>query len=223
MADCPVVRAEAIDRRQLRITTLPGGSTRYRVSRTEHAGSVFTPEGHGDGRFSPLDGRTHTYVAEQRSAALLESALHEAHGPNPRIYAAQLARFSLSRIRFSAPLRLIDLRDPALSDIGLNRTQLTSSGPRHYPCTRAVAQRLAGTKGADGLMWTSRQGSMHAERNRDGLAAEVLRHESLDVAVVYRPDHRGRTSVHDSEALADETGPTRFVVELANLLRIAIL
>ncbi len=223
LADCPVIEPDAIDRRQLRTTTLPGGSTRYRVSRTEHAGSVFTPEGHGDGRFSPLDGRSHTYVASQRSAALLESALHEAHGPNPRIYEAQLRRFSLTRVRFSAPVRLIDLRDPALSTLGLTRAQLTASGPRHYPCTRAVAERLAGTKGAHGLVWTSRQGSMHAERNRDGLAAEVLRHDSLDVAVVYRPDHLGRTSVRETEPLADTTGPTRFVVELANLLRIAIL
>ncbi len=51
----------------------------------------------------------------------------------------------------------------------------------------------------------------------------MLRHESLDVAIVYTPDHTGAVEVVDSEPLASQGEPTRFVVELANLLRIAIL
>lgn len=221
--DCPIIRPDQIDRRSLRVQTLPAGAEQYRASQLRFGTAVFTPPGNGDGRFSPLDRRGHTYVAGQRSAAILESALHEASGPNPRIYAVTLAAFGLHRLRFAEPARLIDLRDPALADLGVDRSQLTGAGPRHYPCTRAVAERIVGTKGTVGLIWTSRQGSLHAERNPDGLASEVLRHESLDVAVVYTPDHTGAIEVVESETLAVNGQPTRFVVELANLLRIAIL
>jgi hypothetical protein len=86
-----------------------------------------------------------------------------------------------------------------------------------------VAERLAGTKHSHGIVWTSRQGRLHAERNRDGLAHEVLRHESLDVAVVYTPDYAGAARIVGSEPLLIDAAPTRFVVELANLLRIAML
>ncbi len=222
-ADCPIVSPDAIDRRSLKVHTLEAGAERYRASQLRFGASVFTPPGNGDGRFSPLDGRGHTYVAAQRSAAILESALHEATGPNPRIYVVTLAGFGLHRLRFVEPARLIDLRDPALAELGLLRSQLTGAGPLHYACTRAVAQRIVGSKGTVGLVWTSRQGALHAERNPDGLASEVLRHESLDVAVVYSPDHFGAIEVVDSDSLAVNGVPTRFVVELANLLRIAIL
>jgi hypothetical protein len=222
-ADCPIVDPRSIDRRALRVLELPAGSVRHRVAPIRYGTAVFTPPGVGNGRFSPLLDRSHTYVAEQRSAAILESALHEASGPNPRIYRATLAKYQLHRLRFVEPLRLLDLRDPALGAMGIDRSQLTGATPVHYECTRAVAERLAGAKGSDGLVWTSRQGSLHAERNADGLAAEVLRHDSLDVAVVYSPDHGGAVEVLDSEPLAAGGQPTRFVIDLANLLRIAIL
>jgi hypothetical protein len=72
LPECPVVRPATIDRRLLRVIVLPGGTDRFRVARLEHMNAVFTPEGHGDGRFSPLAGCAHTNVAEQRSAANLE-------------------------------------------------------------------------------------------------------------------------------------------------------
>lgn len=221
--DCPIVRPDQIDRRLLRVHTLPAGTEQYRASQLQFGASVFTPPGNGNGRFSPLDERGHTYVAGQRSAAILESALHEASGPNPRIYAATLAAFGLHRLRFAEPVRLIDLRDLALPALGLDRSQITGAGPLHYPCTRAVAERIVGSKGTVGLVWTSRQGSLHAERNPDGLASEVLRHDSLDVSVIYEPDHAGAIEVVESEPLTAQGEPIRFVVELANLLRIAIL
>ncbi len=211
-----------IDRRSLHLVDVDSGATFFRVTRPEYA-STFTPAGTGHARFSPLPDRSHTYVAEQRSAALLESALHEASGPNARIYRAQLSALVLTEVRFTGALRLVDLRDDALAALGLDRRELTDAGPRHYTCTQAVAARLAGTKGADGLLWTSRQGALHAERNRDGLASEVLRHESLDVAVVYTPDDVGTLEHLASEPLLVNDRPTRFVLELANLLRIAIL
>ncbi len=219
----PVVDPAVIDRRRLRVVTWEPGTERWRATKRRHADSVFTPEGLGNGRFSPLPGRPHTYVAEQRSAALLESVLHEANGPNPRIYRAQLAQHQLVRVRFSAEVRLIDLRDDALAELGLDPAQLTDALPRHYPDTQAVAARLAGAKDTHGFVWTSRQGRMHRERNRDGLAAEVLEHQRLDAAVVYRPDLPGRVRIVDTQPLLDGDGLTRFVRELANLLRIAVL
>lgn len=222
-SDCPIVRPDAIDRRSLRVHTLPAGTEQFRASAVRHGTGVFTPAGMGNGRFSPFPDRGHTYIAEQRSAAILESALHEADGPNPRIYRITLAAFGLHRVRFDTPVRLIDLRDPALADLGIDRSQLTGALAVHYPCTRAVAERIAGSKSTVGMVWTSRQGSLHAERNRDGLAAEVLRHQSLDVAVVYESPFLGDVSVVDSEPLTVDGDPTRFVLELANLLRIAIL
>ncbi len=202
---------------------LDAAAVHYRVADARYADTPFTPSGIGNGRFSPLSDRSHTYVATQRSAALLESALHEAAGPNPRIYRSQLQRFALSHVQFSAAIRVIDLRDDALLELGLDRSQITGANARHYPCTRAVAERIAGTKGSSGLLWTSRQGALHAERNRDGLASEVLRHESLDVAIVYSPDFSGSLLTIGSDPLLVNDQPTRFVLELANLLRIAIL
>lgn len=221
--NCPIVVPSAIDRRRLHVVSWAAGTERYRAARLRYADSVFTPEGVGDGRFSPLEGRSHAYVAEQRSAALLESALHEADGPNPRIYRAQLARYGLVRLQFARAVRLIDLRDDALGALGLEPAELTDALPLHYPCTRQVAERLVGTKDTHGFVWTSRQGRMHAERNRDGLAAEVLQHQRLDVAVVYRPELAGGVRIVDTDPLLEGDDLTRFVRELANLLRIAVL
>jgi len=201
----------------------PAGSERFRAAQLRYAHTVFTPEGLGRGRFSPLAARSHTYVAEQRSAALLESVLHEANGPNPRIYRAQLTKHGLVRVRFSAEVVLLDLRDDALAALGIEPGALTDAPAIHYDCTRQVAAHLAGAKASHGSVWTSRQGRMHAERNNDGLASEVLQHQRLDVAVVYRPDLSGRTHIIETTPLIDANGPTRFVRELANLLRIAIL
>ena len=121
--DCPIVEPDAIDRRSLRVHTRDVGTPWFRATRHEHATSPFTPSGIGNGRFSPLDGRGHTYLAEQRSATLLESVLHETAGPNPRIYAARLDQFSLCRVRLTRPVRLVDLRDDALRDLGLDRSR----------------------------------------------------------------------------------------------------
>lgn len=224
--DCPIVDPDRIDRRSLRIVTLPAGTERFRVSRLDHGEQPFTPAGFGNGRFSPLADRGHTYVAEQRTAALLESVLHEAAGVNPRIYAAVLARYGLYRLRFDTDIALVDVRDQALLALGLDRDAVTGADAAHYPCTRRIAERLVGTKRSVGLVWTSRQGALHAARNPDGLASEVLRHDSLDVAVVYSSG-ADRAPVHvvgDAAPIVELDGrPTRFVLELANLLRIAVL
>jgi hypothetical protein len=221
--DCPIVEPGDIDRRSLLTQTLDAGTEWFRVGRAAHGTQPFAPPGSGNGRFSPLDSRGHSYIAAQRSASLLESALHEASGPNPRMYAATLKAYSLHRLRLNDQVRLVDLRDTALARLGLVREQLTGSGGLHYPCTRVVAGRIVGSKSSSGFVWTSRQGALHADRNPDGLASEVLRHDSLDVAVLYSPDAAKALEVIDSEPLVSGAGPSRFVLELANLLRIAIV
>ena len=222
-ADCPIVGPSDIDRRSLLTQTLDTGTEWFRVARTAHGTQPFAPPGSGYGRFSPLGARGHSYIAAQRSASLLESALHEASGPNPRIYAATLQAYTLHRLRLRHQVRLVDLRDGALARLGLVREQLTGTGGLHYPCTRVVAERIVGSKSSVGFVWTSRQGALHGDRNPDGLAAEVLRHDSLDVAVLYSPDSAKALEVIESEPLVSGTGPSRFVLELANLLRIAVL
>lgn len=221
--DCPIVEPGRIDRRSLRTHVLPAGSEWFRVARSEHGEQPFTPPDTGNGRFSPLGERGHTYIAEQRTASLLESALHEAAGPNPRIYAAMLRGVVLTRLRLGKPAKLVDLRDPALAELGIERDALTGADAQHYACTRLVAQRVVGAKSTVGLVWTSRQGVLHAERNPDGLASEVLRHASLDVAVLYSPDVVGRVDVLQVDQLVVDGVPIRFVLELANLLRIAVV
>lgn len=162
-------------------------------------------------------------MAEQRSAALLESALHEASGPDPRIYLSSLASYEILHIQFDATIRLIDLRDPALDNLGIDRAQISNAAPQHYRCTQAVAAQLVDSKGTCGFVWTSRQGTMHAQRNSDGLASEVLRHTALDAAIVYSPDYQGMTTVLQRWPLVVDSQPIRFVRELANLLRIPIV
>ncbi len=221
--DCPIIEPGEIDRRALRIHRLAAGGEWFRAARHEFANTAFTPEGVGNGRFSPLVGHGHTYLAEQRSATLLESVLHETAGPNPRIYRAQLARFRLCRVRLTRSVRLVDLRDDALDEMAVDRTQLTGADALHYACTRLVADRLVGSKASAGFVWTSRQGSLHAQRNPDGLASEVLHHQRLDAAVLYQPEATGAVEVIGTEELIVDGTPIRFVLELANLLRIAVL
>lgn len=75
-------------------------------------------------------------------------------------------------------------------------------------------------------MWTSRQGALHAARNPDGLTSEVLQHSPLDVAVRYESSGIGEETpsieVIEREPLVVVDAPIRFVLELANLLRIAV-
>ena len=138
----------------------------------------------------------------------------------PGLQASSLHRL---RLRLNDQIRLVDLRDGALARLGLDREQLTGAGGLHYPCTRVVAERIVGSKSSCGFVWTSRQGSLHAGRNPDGLASEVLRHDSRDVAVLSSPDAATALEVIESEPLVSGTGSSRFVLELANLLCIAIM
>lgn len=132
------------------------------------------------------------YVAETSFAALLESALHDATPPAPRVRSATLAHWVESQVELTADVRLIDLRDVELDRLGIGRHQLVATGAVHYPCTRAWARRLHGRaiggQPTHGLVWQSRQAELHARAldHRPALRDLVSMHP-VDVAVLWSP------------------------------------
>lgn len=146
----------------------------------------------GDTRFAPIDEVAHVYLARTTFAALLESAFHDAAPPAPRLPEAVIAPWSEADVVLTADVRLIDLRDPALAELGLDRSQLTATTAAHYPCTRAWAQRLhgrhVGGQPTHGLVWHSRQLELHtrAAAQRPALT-ELLDQHPAEVAVVWFP------------------------------------
>ncbi len=170
--DCPspatrtVPDPNAAALRHLRTMTLPAGTpfaTAYRRSRWP---AQFNASGLGTARFSPLrvDGDIvpTMYAARRDTVALLESVFHEVHGAGPRIVSEplDLATRGLVRLRTPAPVALFDLRDDALTAMGLTRRQLPSALAAHYPCTRRWAEVLHG-RGVGrvrpiGIIWGSR-------------------------------------------------------------------
>ncbi len=225
---CPVPAPEEFDLRHLTSTVLPAGTPLRRGHKSRYPGDEPVP-GVADlpdptqmTRFAPLVGQPHAYVARREIAALLESVLHDIVPSVPRIRWRQLRAWSLSHVTLREETRLIDLRDPALTDLGLARHQLVSTDPGHYPCTRlwahALCGRHVGGKPTLGLLWHSRQAEIHAEQGVRPLMADVLVGEQTEVAVVW--PSRG-------EQLLEASGPTweihdgyglELVRDLANLL-----
>lgn len=213
----------------------PADSVFYRASKTKHRDSMWTPPdnqsaagGGNGGRFSPLDSRNHLYLAQTRTAAILESALHHASGPEPRIYRHELAGWEVSELVLDQSVRLIDLRDDALHRLGIDRDQITGAGAMHYPCTRAwaaglVARKVGGQR-THGFAWTSRQGRLHSQAHPGGLIADVLAHRAIDVAVLYQPDSSAVPRlVGEPTLLVQGQEPARLIVELANLIQTPLL
>lgn len=171
------------------------------------------------------------YLARTLFAALLESALHEAAPPEPRIYQAQLERWTASGLGLADPLRLIDLRDPELDRLGLTRGQLVSTTPSHYRCTRTWAEalhgRAIGGHITHGLIWHSRQRELHAlALDRQPALQDLVAEAPAEVIVVWSPPApRGGLSAAPTDSLgrlADGRGYD-YVVDLANLLGIPVL
>ena len=210
--------------RRLRTHTLTTEATWWRGSHILRPATELVP-GLGDTRFAPLSNTTHLYLGATRAVALLESALHEASGPVPTIYLAGLASIGLTPMRPTQPLRLADLRDDALSRLGIQRRQLVATGPRHHPCTRAWAAVLQAATVAggriDGAIWHSRQAELHADGNPDGLAHELLHAAPVEVAVLWSPQAPAAPVIATgpTEALLTAGGtPTRIVLELSALI-----
>jgi hypothetical protein len=202
---------------------LPAGSDLVRGHRSDHAAAGFPPAGVGrPGRFSPLPGVAHTYLARLASAAVLETALRDVTSDSPLVLRPHLAGWAVSSVTTTRPLELADLRGPALAALELRPEQLTAAGPAHYRCTGGWAAALRAA-GFDGVIWHSRQAALHRQRLEQigGLAKLALTHAAVEVMVYWgRPDDdllAPGGSGPDPLLHADGT-PDRLVVELAALL-----
>ena len=223
---CPVVEPSGALLRRLRTVVVPAASTWWRGTR--YAPESLAPPGHGDTRFAPLPDSRHGYFGATRTVALLESALHEASGPEPTIYMARLAGLSVHEVELTDPLRLVDLRDPELGRLGLQRWQLVDTTGRHSPCTRVWAAhfqtRQPGGYPIAGVVWHSRQADLHARSQPEGLLADVLVHAAVEVAVAwytYGPLSPFRATGR-TEHLVTDGRPSRLLSELSALIGVPI-
>lgn len=184
--------------------------------------------GTGATRFAPQDGSSHVYVATTEVGALLESALHDASPPFPRIQVPTLQTWSESVVELAHDVRLFDLRDPELDRLGIGREQVVATLPVHYACTRTWASSLVGRsvggQRTHGLVWHSRQAELHARAARDRPAfARLLSEHPTEVAVVWSPPAPGGLSKPvPGEGLGalHEGDGWRFIEDLAGLLGI---
>lgn len=184
--------------------------------------------GRGATRFAPQSRSSHVYVATTEIGALLESALHDATPPFPRVQIPTLKAWSASVVELRHDVRLFDLRDPELHRLRIGREQLVSTLPAHYACTRRWASHLVGRSvgghPTHGLVWHSRQAELHARAMTHRPAfARLLSEHPTEVAVVWSPPAPGRllTSV-PGEGLGrlHEGGGWRFIEDLLGLLGI---
>lgn len=137
--------------------------------------ALFNPSTAGGGRFSPLviggEVVPTMYAAATQTVALLETSFHDVGEPGTRIISESLhlARRGLVALTPRQPLPLFDLRDEALSLLGLSREQLVATTPDHYPCTREWAVTLHGRRVGPitpvGLVWQSRIAELATARS----------------------------------------------------------
>ena len=147
----------------------------------------FNP-GFGDTRFAPfssIEGHNvpTLYLGENETAVLLESVFHDVHHSiaGGQIYEAIVRTWGVAYIELPVDLTLVDLRNPALVELGLSREQLVSTTAEHYPCTRQWAAWFH-QRGADGLVWHSRQSELHSFRTGE---ASTQSDALLEVCVLF--------------------------------------
>jgi len=195
----------------------------FRGTTTRQAPDALVP-GVGNSRFAPLERVNHLYLGRTRTVAVLESALHSAYPPAPRIHRHTLSDYVVVPVTVGDPLTVVDLRDPELERLVLSRDELVTTTAAHYPCTRvwaaAIQSRNRPRLGpAHGIMWHSRQADLHAQANVGGLAADLLHHTAVEAAVVWSPPAPARPVVADTpEELLRGGEPSRLLLELAGLI-----
>jgi hypothetical protein len=189
---CPVPQPTAQLLRRLRTVVWSKGLLLRRGHKRAHPDATALVPAAGNTRFGPLDGVGHVYLARMTFAALLESAFHDAAPPDPRLPEVVLSRWCEAAVTLVTDVRLIDLRDPTLDALGLERGQLTATTAAHYPCTRVWARELharaVGGQPTHGLVWHSRQLELHARAaERRPALAELLGEHPAEVAVLWSP------------------------------------
>lgn len=148
--------------------TFPSAMHWFRVYDARDGYSHPNP-GYGDTRFAPFDSLStgkrvpSLYLADSLTAALLETSLHDVHEQEQRVVSEMSLLGKLhARVIPPAPLHLVDLRDPQLALLGLDRKSVSSSSAEHYPCTRIVARAIhAAPKEPAGIVWNSRQAELN--------------------------------------------------------------
>lgn len=163
----------------LSLVTFPQDRQWFRVYDSRDGHGQPNP-GYGDTRFAPFDAvgtgkRVPTlYLAESLTAALLETSFHNVYEQKPRVV-SEISLLGKLHASINPPtdLQLIDLRDSPLTQMGLDRTSISSSSAEHYPCTRKVARAIhASFARTAGIIWHSRQAELNATQD-------------LEVAVVF--------------------------------------
>lgn len=187
-ASCPVPDVTDVDLRRLRLAHLAAGEGWFQVHDRSYPPPAFNTSSHGDTRFAPLAGAGHQYIARRQTVALLETVFHDVHEVADRIIytATELRGRQLSQVDVAERIPLIDLRDPQLERLGIERGLATSSRA-HYPCTRQWAhtlidRRIGGVIPA-GLVWNSRVAEL--ARHDRPLLDDLLEPPASEVAVLY--------------------------------------
>lgn len=172
----------------------PAGTVLHRGVRAAHPDPTQLVDGLGDTRFAPMDGVAHTYLSTTAFGALLESVLHDAAPPTPRVQLPTLRTWREETVVLTEDVRLVDLRDTQLQTLGVTRDQVVATAPLHYRCTRAWAAqlhgRVVGGQQTHGLLWHSRQAELHAAAaasQRRPALADLLDEHPTEVAVLWSP------------------------------------
>lgn len=189
-ASCPVPDVEGVDLRRLRLAHLAPGEGWFHVHDQAYPSPAFNRSGRGDTRFAPLTGVGHQYLARRQTVALLETVFHDVHELADRIIytATELDGRHLSQVNVAERVPLLDLRDPQLERLGVERGLVTSSRA-HFPCTRRwaatlIGRRIGGVQPA-GWVWNSRVAGL--ARADTPLLDDLLEPPASEIAVLYRP------------------------------------
>lgn len=226
---CPVPMPDGALLRRLRTRVLRAGTVLHRGVKQAHPDITALVPGLGDTRFAPLDGVAHAYVATTASAALLESAFHEAVPPDRRIYQVQIDTWFEGRVALVEDVRFIDLGDTELDRLGIARSSLVATDAVHFPCTRVWSHvlhgRVVGGQATHGLVWDSRQTELHAAALADRPAlAELVTELAATVAVIWSPPSAAGVLAPAPGGLGPLNGPAAgpYVDDLAATLGIVV-
>lgn len=196
---CPVPSPDDIDLRRVRTASWPAATVAWTTYSRAYFPELFNGSSFGNGRFSPLaetnDGYPSVlYLARTMTVSLLETAFHDVHAGTPHRISVPLDLAPRGSIELRTPtqLTLIDLRDDALDQLGLSRSQLVATTPAHYACTRQWAARLLTRKVGKampvGLMWRSRVAELAGHDHQ--LFGDLLSGDTAEVAMVIGSPHR---------------------------------